>query len=142
MFPATAGPKNMETMMEDRQDTGPNQQIYRIDKFAVPETARAELVGRVHETHDLLRRQPGFLQDFLVEEPSGEGTFNLMTIVEWESRGAYDGARSAVAAMRAQSGFDPKSLMQRLGVTVIDMAVYQPLELNRQGQPGDRASAA
>lgn len=127
--------------MTDRQDAAPNQRIYRIDKFAVPENARAELVGRVQETHDLLRSQPGFLQDFLVEEPAGDGTFNPMTLVEWESREACDGARAAIAAMRAQSGFDPKSLLERLGVAVIDMAIYQPLKVVRERLSDEHASA-
>lgn len=63
-----------------------NGSVFRVDKFVVPVEAREEIIGKVRMTHELLRRQEGFVQDFLLEQFSGPGEFNLVTIVEWEAR--------------------------------------------------------
>lgn len=47
--------------------------VYRVDRFTVPEGARAEFLSRVRQTHEALRAQPGFLQDLVLEEPGGAG---------------------------------------------------------------------
>ncbi|RUX28763.1 antibiotic biosynthesis monooxygenase, partial [Mesorhizobium sp. M4A.F.Ca.ET.050.02.1.1] len=67
-----------------------NGSVFRVDKFVVPVEAREEIIGKVRMTHELLRRQEGFVQDFLLEQFSGPGEFNLVTIVEWESQAAVD----------------------------------------------------
>lgn len=61
-----------------------SERIYRVD-FVVPDHAREEFINRVRRTHELLRTQPGFLQDFVLEQSSGPGEFNFVTVVEWES---------------------------------------------------------
>jgi heme-degrading monooxygenase HmoA len=101
-----------------------NTTIYRVDKFVVPEATREEFLQRVFETHDILRRQPGFLRDAILEQISGPGRFNIVTIVEWESQAAIDSARAAVEAARAASGFNAKETMARLGIEP-DMANYK-----------------
>ncbi len=55
--------------------------VYRIDKFVVPEPAREEFWRHVRRTHEVLRRQAGFLDDALLEQQSGPGRFNAVTIV-------------------------------------------------------------
>ncbi|TIT70125.1 MAG: antibiotic biosynthesis monooxygenase, partial [Mesorhizobium sp.] len=64
--------------------------VFRVDKFVVPAAAREEILSKVRTTHELLRQQQGFVQDFLLEQFSGPGEFNLVTIVEWESQAAVD----------------------------------------------------
>ena len=100
--------------------------FYRIDRFVVPEAGRAEFIRRVHMTHDVLRKQPGFVQDLLVEQPAGPGEFNVITIVEWRDASATEGARTAVAAMHQREKFSPQELLSRLGITV-DLGNYGPL---------------
>lgn len=91
--------------------------VYRIDKFVVPNTARHEFLDAVQMTHDLLRTQSGFLQDFLLEQPLDDDHFNLMTVVEWENSDAVKNARTAVQSMQAERNFNPRDLMARLGIT-------------------------
>jgi len=52
------------------------EKIYRVDKFVVPSTAREEFLHKVRRTHAVLKAQPGFLQDFVLEQSSGPGEFN------------------------------------------------------------------
>ncbi len=83
-----------------------NMTIYRVDKFVVPQAAREEFLKRVYETHEILRRQPGFIRDALLEQISGPGRFNIVTIAEWESQAAIDAARGAIESARAATGFN------------------------------------
>ncbi len=105
-------------------DTSP---IYRVDKFIVPEAAREEFLARVRETHQLLRRQPGFIRDALLEQIAGPGKYNLVTIAEWQDQEALDAARAAVEKAHALSGFSPQETMARLGIEA-DIANYRPVD--------------
>jgi len=100
--------------------------IYRVDKFVVPEAAREEFLRRVHETHQVLRRQPGFVRDSLLEQVSGPGRFNIVTVAEWESQAAIDTARTEVMNAHAKSGFNAQETIARLGIEA-DIANYRPI---------------
>lgn len=101
--------------------------IVRIDKFVVPQTARAEFLQKVRATHEILRRQPGFIRDALLEQVSGPGRFNIVTVAEWESQAAIDAARAVVMKAHAESRFSPQEMMARLGIEA-DIADYKPLD--------------
>ncbi len=62
-------------MAESTGTTTNEQPFYRIDRFVVPDAARAEFIGRVRMTHAVLRQQPGFVRDALLEHP-GESPAN------------------------------------------------------------------
>lgn len=100
--------------------------VYRVDKFMVPDGAREEFLARVKATHEVLRRQPGFLRDFLLEQSGGPGAFNIVTMAEWESQAAVEQAKEAVGALHRQLGFNPHELMARLGIHA-DLANYRRL---------------
>jgi heme-degrading monooxygenase HmoA len=104
--------------------TATDKRLYRTDKFVVPAAAREEFLTRVFQTHEVLRKQPGFLQDFLLEQVSGPGEFNFVTIAEWESEDFVAGARAAVQALHRSMNFDPQELFARLGIKA-DLANYQ-----------------
>lgn len=106
------------------QNASKAQRVYRVDRFAVPDQARAEFLGKVQQTHELLRVQPGFLQDMLLEQPSVEGEHNVITIVEWESEAAIAPAKAKVQAMHAEANFNPQELIARLGIKA-DIANYR-----------------
>ena len=101
--------------------------IFRVDKFIVPQTVCEEFLQRIRETHEILRRQPGFVRDALLEQIYGPGRFNIVTMVEWESQAAIEAAREVVEASRAATGFNQRETMQRLGIEA-DMANYRHLE--------------
>ena len=109
----------------------PNQQfadaaVFRVDKFVVPAEAREEILRKVRATHELLRVQQGFVQDFVLEQFSGPGEFNLVTIVEWENQAAVDNVVPIVKAAHERAGFNPQETIARLGVKA-DIANYQRL---------------
>jgi heme-degrading monooxygenase HmoA len=103
--------------------TDTSHHIYRVDKFVVPDAAREEFLGRVRSTHQLLKAQPGFVRDVVLEQSSGPGRFNFVTVVEWQSQAAMEAAKAVVMAAHAKSGFNPQELFARLGIET-DIANY------------------
>lgn len=104
------------------------QAIYRVDKFIVPDNARREFIEKVRQTHTLLRNQPGFLQDFILEQSAGPGQFNIVTIVEWQNQQAVDQARGEVQALHRKTGFDPREMFTWYGIKA-DIANYSRLDI-------------
>ena len=110
--------------MNDINQTINGGSVFRVDKFVVPAAAREEILVKVRTTHELLRQQQGFVQDFLLEQFSGPGEFNLVTIVEWESQAAVDKVVPIVRAAQERVAFNPQETIARLGVRA-DIANYQ-----------------
>ena len=103
-----------------------DQRYYRLDRFLVPATAREEVVTRVLQTHEVLRKQPGFIRDLLLDRGLENGAFGIVTLAEWESEDFVAGARAAVQAMHRASNFDPQELFRRLGIEP-DLGNYRQL---------------
>ena len=101
-------------------------QVYRIDKFKVPESAQDEFIQKVQVTHEFIKAQPGFIQDFIFEQTGGPGEFNFVTVVIWESAEVLDAAKRAVMTKQAEIGFKPAEIFDRLGIEA-DLAYYSQL---------------
>lgn len=101
--------------------------VYRVDKFVVPAEAKDEFLGRVRMTHAVLRRQPGFIQDFVLEQSGGPGQFNFVTLAEWESQEAIENAKVAVMAMHKETQFNAQEMFARLGIKA-DLGNYKRVD--------------
>jgi hypothetical protein len=99
------------------------QHLYRIDKFKVPPAARGAFLAGVREVQSFLSTLPGFVRDMIFEQSSGPGAFNFVTLVEWESAEAVEGAKKTVAAKFEANGFNPQEKRARLGIEA-DVALY------------------
>ncbi|HET8761751.1 MAG TPA: antibiotic biosynthesis monooxygenase [Nitrospiria bacterium] len=104
-----------------------SRHVYRVDQFVVPDSAREEFLGKVRGTHRLLKAQPGFVRDVVLEQTAGPGRFNFVTLVEWRSQSAMDAAKAVVTAAHAKSGFNPQELFARLGIQA-DIANYTAID--------------
>jgi hypothetical protein len=93
----------------------------------VPGHAREEFLTRVHATHEVLRTQAGLVREAILEQTSGPGEFNFVTIVAWENSDAIEGARRAVAALHQKMNFDPQAMINRLEIRA-DIANYKRIE--------------
>lgn len=105
-------------------ESNSSQRVYRLDRFVVPHTAREEFLARVKATHQILNEQPGFIQDFLLEQPLDENTFALATVVEWENASFIEGARAVVKEMHQKIGFNAQETIARLGIKA-ELGNYQ-----------------
>lgn len=101
-----------------------SRRVYRLDKFVVPYPAREEFLVRVKATHRVLNEQPGFIQDFLLEQPYDDNSFVLATVVEWENASFIDSARAVVKEMHQKTGFNAQETIARLGIKA-EMGTYQ-----------------
>lgn len=112
--------------MTEKTDALEQATVFRVDKFVVPESAREEFLSKIRETHQLLRQQPGFLRDAILEQIAGPGKFNIVTVAEWKDQASIDAAREAVRRVHAARGFSPGETMERLGIEA-DIADYRPI---------------
>lgn len=114
--------------MTDNQVSSRSKHVYRVDKFVVPEHARDESLAKVRNTHELLKSLPGFLQDYVLEQFSGPGEFNFVTIVEWDSTRSIENAKEAVMTMYKKANFNPQEMFARLGIKA-DLANYRQVDV-------------
>lgn len=73
-------------------------------------------------THSVLREQPGFLDDALLEQRSGPGRFNVVTMV-WASDDNLAAAGAVVQRSHQGAGFVPAEFFARAGIEA-DLANY------------------
>lgn len=97
--------------------------VYRVDKFVVPDHARDQFWTNVRRTHSVLRNQPGFLDDALLEKHSGSGRYNVVTIVKWSSADDLAAARTAVEDAHRAANFRPAEFFESVGIEA-DLANY------------------
>jgi heme-degrading monooxygenase HmoA len=100
-----------------------SESVYRIDKFVVPAAAREEFMARVSGIKLILDGMNGCRQNLVLEQFSGPGEFNVVTIVEWQSAEAMEKAKAAVSVRYKEMNFNPQETMTRLGIKA-DMANY------------------
>ena len=114
--------------MSEARPNGSRSPFYRVDKFAVPTAGRAEFLEKVAATHALLRTQRGFVRDLIMEQESGPGTFNFVTLVEWTGPEVVEYVAPAVAALHRKMGFNPAELIAKLGIKA-DIANYRRVDI-------------
>jgi quinol monooxygenase YgiN len=100
--------------------------VYRVDRFRVPASVREEFLVEVLKTHELLRKQPGFRYDLLLEQDPTPDEVGIVTVAAWDDQAAAAAAGAAVVEMRRTTSFDPGAFMARLGVTA-DLGNYREL---------------
>jgi heme-degrading monooxygenase HmoA len=97
--------------------------VYRVDKFVVPAKAREEFWKHVRRTHEVLRRQPGFVEDALLESPAGQDRYDVVTIVRWASMEDLVQAKAAVERSHHAAQFSPPEFFRRAGIKA-DLGTY------------------
>ena len=100
-------------------------EVFRVDRFVVPDGAVEEFMIGVHRTHRLLREQPGFRYDLLLEGERTAGTTRIVTVVAWADEPSIAAARAAVREMQREAGFSPADTFTRLGIDA-EIGTYTP----------------
>jgi antibiotic biosynthesis monooxygenase (ABM) superfamily enzyme len=90
--------------------------IIRINSFSVPADSRGEFLALIERTHAVIRRQPGFIDDMILEQQAGAGPSNLMTVLQFEGEHALQPIIAAVSRFDAEEGIDRQAVARRLGV--------------------------
>ena len=112
--------------MSTPKSTTESRQIFRIDKFVVPNSARQEFMDRIYSINEFLRTLPGFIQDSILEQIGGPGEFNFVTIAIWDSPESVETARRLATVRYEEIGFNPQEFLARLGIKA-DLANYRQI---------------
>ena len=98
----------MSDMHQDR--------VVRVNRFSVPADARDEFMALIGRTHAVIRMQPGFIEDLILEQQAAAGVFNLLTIIQFEGEHVLQSVIAAVARSDESVGIDRQALTRHLGV--------------------------
>ncbi len=101
--------------------------LYRINKFVVPASARADFVDLVEKTLAVIRSQEGYVKDLFLEQHAGPGKFNFCTMIEFASEEFAPKVAAAIGAFDRSLGIDRAALMEKLGVET-DSASYKSFQ--------------
>ena len=104
-----------------------NGRVVRVNRFSVPAEAREEFMRLLERTHRVMRAEPGFVGDMLLEQQAG-GLFNLIAIIEFEGEHVLQPIIAAVARSDREAGIDRQALSRALGVET-NVGFYAPLTL-------------
>jgi len=101
------------------------KQIF-IDKFVLPEDAKAEFFERMNYNRTFLKKQPGFISDSAYERTDEHGNLVVVTVAIWENEDAITKAKVAVQAEYKRIGFNMPAMLERLKIT-IERATYHEI---------------
>jgi len=102
--------------------------IFRINRFSVPSDSRADFMALIGDTMAVIRRQPGFVRDVVLENATGLGASSVMTLIEFAHRSVLPGVIEALAADDRSRGLDRPVELARLGVKA-ENGLYSLLDL-------------
>lgn len=89
-----------------------------IDLFIVPEESKAAFLDATRAIQKFLKTLPGFVEGYVYEKKDGESRYNIITTAVWEHERAHEDAKKAAQVEYREKGFDPRTLMKKLGVEV------------------------
>lgn len=103
-----------------------SQPLYRVNKFAVPREAREEFLDLVAKTFAVVRRQEGYVRDWVLEQNSGPGVFNFVTMIEFATDDVAPKVAAALGELDRELGLDREAMMARLDIRT-DFGSYKRL---------------
>ncbi|WP_117193725.1 antibiotic biosynthesis monooxygenase [Rhizobium terrae] len=108
--------------------------VVRVNRFSVPADARREFMQLIERTHEVIRMQPGVIDDMILEQQAGAGAINLMTVIRFEGEHVLQPIIAAVARSDEAAGIDRQTLTRRLGVEA-SVGFFTPVELQAELLP-------
>jgi hypothetical protein len=110
----------------EKSNTKAMNQIF-IDKFVIPENAKAEFFQRMNYNRDFLKKQAGFISDAAYERVDEHGNLVVVTVAIWKDEDAIAKAKVAVQEEYKRIGFNMPGMLERLRIT-IERATYHEVE--------------
>ena len=101
-------------------------QVVFIDRFVVPNAAKAEFLERMKINRDFIKTLPGFIEDSAYEEAGGAESHYVTTAL-WRDEEAIQKAKAAVTAEYQREGFNLPEFMEKLNIKM-ERGVYKKLK--------------
>jgi len=73
-------------------------EIVVIDSLVVPEESKEVFLQRVHQSGEMLKKLPGYIEGYIYQKKSGEGDVNIVTTAVWKDEEAIENAKKAMVA--------------------------------------------
>ncbi|WP_172746556.1 antibiotic biosynthesis monooxygenase [Neorhizobium sp. T25_13] len=102
--------------------------VVRVNRFSLPEEARPEFMELLERTHRVMREQPGFIDDMILEQQAGADILSLITIIQFEGEHVLQPIIAAVARSDREAGIDRQALSRELGVEA-NVGFYAPIKV-------------
>ena len=99
-------------------------EVVLIDTFIVPTENKSALVEKAMESAKFLRTVTGFIEGYIFEKITGNGTFNVVTTAVWRDEAAFENAKRVAAEEFKRIGFNSQEIMANLNVTM-QRAIYK-----------------
>jgi hypothetical protein len=106
------------------------EQIF-IDRFIVPETAKAQFMDRMAISRNFITQLPGLIRDDAYERYDEDGNLVCITMAVWASEADLENAKKLVQAEYQQQGFDLPAMLGRLGIRM-ERGQFQQIGLESQ----------
>lgn len=91
------------------------EQIF-IDRFIIPQSAKAEFTERMQINRNFISKLPGFVGDDVYERRDEDGSYLFITIAVWASEALLKNAKDLVQMEYKREGFNLPSMLERLGI--------------------------
>lgn len=101
-------------------------QIVFIDRFMVPNQAKAKFLERMRINREFIKTLPGFVEDAAYEE-AGETESRFVTVAVWQDAEAIKNAKKAVEAAYQKEGFNVPEFMEKLNIK-LERGVFKRIQ--------------
>lgn len=99
-------------------------EIVLVDMFSVPTDKKDAFLAQTDIARDVVKQLDGFVEGHTYELQGDAEQFNILTVVIWQDKQAYENARARVAHEYEQRGFNPLKTVQTMGVQMV-RAIYK-----------------
>ena len=91
------------------------EQIF-IDRFIMPQSAKAEFMERMAINRNMIKHLSGFIKDEAYGCTDEAGNFICITVATWASKAALKDAKALVQAEYQRQGFNLPAMLERLHI--------------------------
>lgn len=100
------------------------KQVIRVNRFSVPSDGRDEFIALLEQTHGVIRRQSGVIDDMILEQQVSADLFSVLAIIQFESEHVLQPVIAAIAQADQANGIDRQGITRRLRVEA-DIGFYR-----------------
>ncbi len=94
-------------------------EIVLVDMFSVPNDKKSAFLEQTNIARNVVKALPGFVEGHTYEMQDTDEQFNILTVVVWQDKTAYENARMMVAEEYQRRGFNPLKTVQEMGINMI-----------------------
>ncbi|TCR06913.1 hypothetical protein [Neorhizobium sp. JUb45] len=92
------------------------KRVIRVNRFSVPTDSRDAFMAFLKRTHDIIRAQPGVIEEMIIERQVTVDHFSMLAIIQFENENVLQPIIAAIAEADRNDGIDRQDVSRRLGI--------------------------